>query len=58
MRRLACEYAELMRIRADYEQRIKAARDARKPELAKELEKQFEVKIIKELAREKSRKGQ
>ena len=45
--------AELIRIRAEYDRRIKAARDAGNLKLADELRKQFEIKVIEALAREK-----
>jgi hypothetical protein len=43
--------AELIRIRAEYERRIRAAMDAGKPELANELRKQAEIKMLEALAR-------
>ena len=49
--------AELIRIRADYEQRIKAAIDSGNPKLANELRKQGEMKIIEATARETQRRG-
>ena len=47
--------AELIRIRAEYDRRIRAARDTGNPKLADELRKQFEIKIIEALAREQRR---
>jgi len=44
--------AEVMRIRADYDRRIRAASDAGNSKLEDELRKQAEIKIIEALARE------
>ena len=48
--------AKVIRIRADYERRIREARNAGNRQLADELEKQFETKVIGELTREQLRR--
>jgi hypothetical protein len=47
--------AEVMRIRADYDRRIRTASDAGNSKLEDELRKQAEIKIIEALAREQRR---
>jgi hypothetical protein len=49
--------AKVIRIRAEYEKRIRAAKDAGNQALANELEKQAETKIFEAGAREEQKQG-